>query len=230
MYSGDPPPVFNLAVCESRTMINPQVARSLAGAAPRSFWLDQPDAPEPLPALTGRVTADLAVVGGGFTGLWTALLARERDPSLDVVLLEARTAGWAASGRNGGFCSASLTHGLANGLERFPDEMPLLERLGAENLREIGETVAAYRIDCDFALTGELNLAIAPWQLDGLAGSWTPRCSPAGCGTPAATRWSNLAGWPGACAAPAWRRACGSTRTRLPGRWPGPAAVAPVSS
>ena len=169
MYSGDPPPVFNLAVCESRTMINPQVARSLAGAAPRSFWLDQPDAPDPLPALTGRVTADLAVVGGGFTGLWTALLARERDPSLDVVLLEARTAGWAASGRNGGFCSASLTHGLANGLERFPAEMPLLERLGAENLREIGETVAAYGIDCDFALTGELNLATAPWQLDGLA-------------------------------------------------------------
>ena len=112
-------------------MINPQVARSLAGAAPRSFWLDQPDAPEPLPALTGRVTADLAIVGGGFTGLWTALLARERDPSLDVVLLEARTVGWAASGRNGGFCSASLTHGLANGLERFPAEMPLLERLGA---------------------------------------------------------------------------------------------------
>jgi glycine/D-amino acid oxidase-like deaminating enzyme len=150
-------------------MINSQVARSLAGAAPRSFWLDQPDAPDPLPALTGRVTTDLAVVGGGFTGLWTALLARERDPSLDVVLLEARTAGWAASGRNGGFCSASLTHGLANGLERFPAEMPLLERLGAENLREIGETVAAYGIDCDFALTGELNLATAPWQLDGLA-------------------------------------------------------------
>jgi glycine/D-amino acid oxidase-like deaminating enzyme len=169
MYSGDPPPVFNLAVCESQTMINPQVARSLAGAAPRSFWLDQPDAPDLLPALTGRVTADLAVVGGGFTGLWTALLARERDPSLDVVLLEVRTVGWAASGRNGGFCSASLTHGLANGLERFPAEMPLLERLGAENLREIGETVAAYGIDCDFALTGELNLATAPWQLDGLA-------------------------------------------------------------
>ena len=143
MYSGDPPPVFNLAVCESRTMINPQVARSLAGAAPRSFWLDQPDAPEPLPALAGRVTADLAVIGGGFTGLWTALLARERYPDLDVVLVEAKTVGWAASGRNGGFCSASLTHGIGNGLERFPDEMPLLERLGEQNLREIGETIAA---------------------------------------------------------------------------------------
>ena len=108
-------------------MLLPSVARSLANAAPRSFWLDGQDAPEPLPALAANVTADLAVVGGGFTGLWTALLARERDPARDVVLLEARTSGWAASGRNGGFCSASLTHGLGNGLERFPAEMPLLE-------------------------------------------------------------------------------------------------------
>jgi len=150
-------------------MLLPSVARSLANAAPRSFWLDGQDAPEPLPALAANVTADLAVVGGGFTGLWTALLARERDPARDVVLLEARTSGWAASGRNGGFCSASLTHGLGNGLERFPAEMPLLERLGAENLREIGETVAKHGIDCDFSLTGELNVATAPWQLDGLA-------------------------------------------------------------
>jgi glycine/D-amino acid oxidase-like deaminating enzyme len=146
------------------------VARSLAHAAQQSFWLDQPDAPEPLPALAGSITADLAIVGGGFTGLWTALLARERDPSRDVVILEARTAGWAASGRNGGFCSASLTHGLANGLERFGAEVPLLERLGEENLREIGETVAKHDIDCDFSLNGELSVATAPWQLEGLAG------------------------------------------------------------
>ena len=78
------------------------VARSLANAAPRVYWLDQPDATEPLPTLTGNVTADLAIVGGGFTALRTALLATERDPSLDVVPVEARTAGWAASGRNGG--------------------------------------------------------------------------------------------------------------------------------
>ena len=106
--------------------IDPAIARSLAAAVPRSYWLDQPDAPDPLPALAGGITADLAVIGGGFTGLWTALLARERYPELDVVLLEAKTTGWAASGRNGGFCSASLTHGIGNGLERFGAEMPLL--------------------------------------------------------------------------------------------------------
>jgi glycine/D-amino acid oxidase-like deaminating enzyme len=155
-------------VCESRIMINPAVARSLAGAVPRPFWLDQPGAPGPADALAGPVTADLAVIGGGFTGLWTALLARERYPGLDVVLLEAKTVGWAASGRNGGFCSASLTHGIGNGRERFGDEMPLLEKLGEQNLREIGETIAARGIDCDFQPTGELALATAEWQLDGL--------------------------------------------------------------
>src|SRR6202035_2749650 len=84
------------------------------------------------------------------------------------VLTEAKPAGGAPPGRNGGFCSASLTHGIGNGLERFPDEMPLLERLGAQNLREIGETVARYGIDCDFQPTGELALGTARWQLDGL--------------------------------------------------------------
>jgi glycine/D-amino acid oxidase-like deaminating enzyme len=144
------------------------IARSLSGAMPRPYWLDQPGAPEPLPALAGQVTADLAVVGGGFSGLWTALLARERDPSRDVVVLEARTAGWAASGRNGGFCSASLTHGLGNGLARFSSEIARLERMGAENLREIGEAVAKHGIDCDFSPAGELSVATAAWQLDDL--------------------------------------------------------------
>ena len=65
-----------------------QVAGALAGARPVSYWLDQPDAPRPEPALAGRVTADLAVIGGGFTGLWTALQAKEADPDRDVVLLE----------------------------------------------------------------------------------------------------------------------------------------------
>ncbi len=142
--------------------------RALAGARPRSFWTSQPGAPEPAGPLTGTQQAGLAVVGGGFSGLWTALRARERDPSADVVLIEASTSGWAASGRNGGFCSASLTHGIGNGLSRYPDEMPQLEKLGAQNLAEIGQTIATHGIDCDFTPAGELAVATAAWQLDGL--------------------------------------------------------------
>ena len=74
------------------------------------------------------------MVGGGYSGLWTAVLAKERDPSRDVVLLEGDRIGWAASGRNGGFCAASLTHGKDNGAQRFPDEIDTLERLGRQNL------------------------------------------------------------------------------------------------
>jgi glycine/D-amino acid oxidase-like deaminating enzyme len=145
-----------------------QVAGALTGARPVSYWLDQPDKPRPEPALAGRVTADLAVVGGGFTGLWTALQAKEADPGRDVVLLEAREVAWAAAGRNGGFCAASLTHGLSNGQDRFPDELATLERLGRRNLHEIEQTIARYGIDCDFARTGELSVATTPWQLEGL--------------------------------------------------------------
>jgi glycine/D-amino acid oxidase-like deaminating enzyme len=144
------------------------VREALAQARPVPYWLDRPDAPAPLPPLRGRDAADLAVVGGGYTGLWTALLAKEADPGRDVVLVEARRAAWAGSGRNGGFCSASLTHGLGNGLERFPAELPQLHRLGQRNLDEIGRAVARYGIDCDFARTGELAVATADWQADDL--------------------------------------------------------------
>ncbi|MEO8888275.1 MAG: FAD-dependent oxidoreductase [Jatrophihabitantaceae bacterium] len=141
---------------------------ALADAAPRSFWLDSPDAPPAAPALTASDTCDLAVVGAGYTGLWTALLAKEADPSRDVVLLEANTAGWAASGRNGGFCAASLTHGLENGRTRFPDELATLERLGRANLDAIEAAVAEYDIDCGFERTGELNVATEPHQVQWL--------------------------------------------------------------
>src|SRR5689334_3638305 len=82
-------------------------------AEPRPFWTQRV---EPLPALTATVEADLCVVGAGFTGLWAALYAKEHDPEREVVVLEAETAGFGASGRNGGFAVASLTHGTDNGL------------------------------------------------------------------------------------------------------------------
>jgi glycine/D-amino acid oxidase-like deaminating enzyme len=139
---------------------------ALADSVPLPFWLDSADRPDPGPPLVGSAETDLVVVGAGYTGLWTALLAKEADPSRDVLVLEARTVGWAASGRNGGFCSASLTHGLENGLARFPDEVPILERLGAQNLDAIEKAVGEYGIDCGFERTGELVVATEPHQID----------------------------------------------------------------
>ncbi len=143
--------------------------RALANTGSKPYWLDQPAAPDPLPPLHGTEQAELAVIGGGFSGLWTALLAKERDPGRNVVLVEGRRIAWGGTGRNGGFCSASITHGLGNGHDRFPGEIDALERLGRENLDQIGRAVARYAIDCDFARTGELAVATEPWQLDGLA-------------------------------------------------------------
>jgi len=145
-----------------------QASAALAGVATVPFWLDTPARPAARAALSGPVHCDLAVVGGGYTGLWTAVRAKERDPDRNVLLVEADQVGHAASGRNGGFCAASLTHGESNGRGRFPDEYPQLDRLGRENLDEIEATVARYDIDCDFQRTGELAVATEPYQVDGL--------------------------------------------------------------
>lgn len=81
-------------------MTDAQVTSALARARPVPYWLDQPAAPPPEAQrpLAGRATAELAVIGGGFTGLWTALQAKEADPDRDVVLLEARRVAWAGPG------------------------------------------------------------------------------------------------------------------------------------
>ena len=110
--------------------------------------------------------ADLLVIGGGLTGLWAALLAREANPENEVVLLEGERIAFGASGRNGGFMDASLTHGIENGVSRWPDEMPELERLGRENFDAIKETMARYDIDAGFEETGELAFATAPYQAE----------------------------------------------------------------
>ena len=140
---------------------------AFADAEPRSFWLA--GAVDSLPALQGVVDADLCIVGGGFTGLWAALHAKADDPARDVVLLEAETAGFGASGRNGGFCVASLTHGIENGLARFAEEMEALERLGLENFDGLRADLAHHGIDCDFEPTGELLALTDAYQLPWLA-------------------------------------------------------------
>ncbi|HEY0246973.1 MAG TPA: FAD-dependent oxidoreductase [Gryllotalpicola sp.] len=144
------------------------VTHALQGSAQRVFWLeDVADRAQHEP-LVGRLDADLAVVGGGYLGLWAAVKAKQRAPEARVVLLEAQTIGWAASGRNGGFCEASLTHGEANGQNRWPREMATLTRLGDENLAEIERQLGLLGLDCAWERTGSVDVALEEHEIEWL--------------------------------------------------------------
>jgi glycine/D-amino acid oxidase-like deaminating enzyme len=139
----------------------------LDDASPDPYWLDRPR-PAEAPPLEGTVEAELAIVGGGFTGLWAAVQAKQKRPGREVVLLEAETAGWGASGRNGGFVDASLTHGLLNGAARFAPELDALETLGRENLEGMKADLARHRIEAAWQETGMLSVATRPHELEEL--------------------------------------------------------------
>jgi glycine/D-amino acid oxidase-like deaminating enzyme len=134
-----------------------------------SYWLDGGSTARP--PLSGDRRADVVVIGAGFTGLWTALTLTDRDPSLDVVVVEAETVGHGASGRNGGFVEPSLTHGVLNGRAHFPDELDELTRLGEENYRGLIADVRRWGIAADLDEVGVLEVATAPWQVEELGGS-----------------------------------------------------------
>ena len=150
--------------------IDPYVLKHLSHMQPQLYWLDEdPLEPQPNPTLIGDVTTDLCIVGAGYTGLWTALIAKEQNPERDVVVVEQRETGAGASGRNGGFCNSSLTHGFTNGYSRFKDEMQIIERLGRENMDGIEAAITRYGIDCGWERTGELRVAVEEWQKEGFA-------------------------------------------------------------
>lgn len=139
------------------------------------FWLD--DAKDLAPsydAFTGDSIADDVVVGGGYAGLWTAIKLKEAHPERRVVLFEAHKVAWAASGRNGGFCEASITHGEGNGEARWPDEMGTLMRLGNENLDSMEAFVRDNKLDAEFERVGVLNVANEPYQVPWTAESADP--------------------------------------------------------
>jgi glycine/D-amino acid oxidase-like deaminating enzyme len=141
---------------------------TIAAAHPEPFWATTVSAGQDCPPLVADIACDLAIVGGGFTGLWSALKARERHPDARIVMLEAGRCGQEASGRNGGFCAPSISHGVSNALARWPNEAEMLVRLGRENLNELEQDLDIYGIDAAFERSGKLNVAATPWQADGL--------------------------------------------------------------
>ncbi|HAV78504.1 MAG TPA: FAD-dependent oxidoreductase, partial [Anaerolineae bacterium] len=146
--------------------VRDETLKSIADASNIPFWLDDPLRPAPEPALTKETFTDLLVVGAGFSGLWTALLAKEENPDRDVIILEGDEVATGATGRNGGFMDASITHGFSNGFSRWQNEIHKLLALGLQNLKEIEETIERYGIDCDYIRTGDIDMATEPHQID----------------------------------------------------------------
>jgi glycine/D-amino acid oxidase-like deaminating enzyme len=136
--------------------------KAIADVSHTPFWLDDPAKPKPQLQLTQNISTDLLIIGAGFTGLWTALLAKEANPNREVTLLEAGEVAIGASGRNGGFMDASITHGFLNGLSRWPNEIVALHALGVKNLAEIEATLKRLDIQCDYQRVGEIDIATEP--------------------------------------------------------------------
>ncbi|NLE23322.1 MAG: FAD-dependent oxidoreductase [Actinobacteria bacterium] len=133
----------------------------------RSMWLDDlPGELVPRPSLPGPTDVDVAIVGAGFTGLWTAYYLKKADPHLRVAVLEREIAGFGASGRNGGWCHttfpgsrelAARTHGR----QAVKDQQRALH----QTVYEIARVVDEEGIDARFHLGGQLDLALTPVQL-----------------------------------------------------------------
>ncbi|MGE5690964.1 MAG: NAD(P)/FAD-dependent oxidoreductase [Pseudomonadota bacterium] len=125
-----------------------------------AYWLEEAPPDPPAPPLAGAADADVAIVGGGYTGLWTALALTQRAPDLRVVLLEADVCGAGPSGRNGGFLHGYWSR-LALLRERFGDEGALLLARAAEGavgaVESLGEDVGLVR-------GGMLKVSAAPAQ------------------------------------------------------------------
>lgn len=133
----------------------------------QSFWLDTVSGRlDPRPSLDTDRTADIAIIGAGYTGLWTAYYLKTHAPHLDVVVLEADIAGFGASGRNGGWCSAYLC-GMDDWLEdpATRDGAIALQRELFGAVDEVGRVSCLENIDCHFDKSGHVSAAVTPQQL-----------------------------------------------------------------
>ena len=144
------------------------VAPPASGYQRLSLWWEAVPVPlPPRPALTEDLQVDVCIVGAGFTGLWTALSLARADPSLRVAVLEREVAGFGASGRNGGWCSALFaTSDAALARRHGPDAMRAMRRAMQETVDVVGAAAAAEGIDCHFTKGGTVDLVRSEAQRD----------------------------------------------------------------
>jgi len=132
---------------------------------PRSLWWSQIDETSPRHSLRGDVDVDVAIIGGGYTGLWTARELLRRDPHLRVCVLEARVCGFGASGRNGGWVSALFPAPASSVISTYGLDAYTRQRLALQNaVASLGEAARSDAIDCNFAHGGTLSFARSELQ------------------------------------------------------------------
>lgn len=140
---------------------------TLVGSYGSSIYWHETAPHDPRPSLTEVIDVDVAIAGGGFTGLWTAYHLQEADPSLRIAVLEAEEIGFGASGRNGGFAMTLLDMSLAHLRRNHGDERARAAHLAvAESVEEIGETVERHGIDCEWVHGGLMVVATNRPQLE----------------------------------------------------------------
>ena len=128
-----------------------------------SYWLATRREYTPSPSLQGDAKADIVIVGGGFTGLWTSIFLKELAPEAEVALLEQATLGYGGSGRNAGQVSGSIDHSHKLAIAHFgKDEARRMARIGLQNLDELAQFIRKHSIACDFHRVGQLSVALAP--------------------------------------------------------------------
>jgi glycine/D-amino acid oxidase-like deaminating enzyme len=134
-----------------------------------SFWLDEADDDlTPRPPLDGSIRVDVAILGAGFTGLWTAYHLLEREPSLRIAIVEAEIAGFGASGRNGGWCYSGFPLPLGKLVEKYGrDTAKAIQLAMYDSVDDVGRVCELEGIDAHYLKSGVLNLARAPHQLEG---------------------------------------------------------------
>jgi glycine/D-amino acid oxidase-like deaminating enzyme len=137
---------------------------------PPSFWFAALGEPiEPRAPLRGEEQVDVAIVGAGYSGLWTAYYLIQQEPGCRVAIVESEIAGFGASGRNGGWCSSEFS-GIS-GLMEHPatrDRAIALQRAMFDAVDEVGRASKAALVDCDYAKGGTLTVASNPLQLERL--------------------------------------------------------------
>lgn len=130
------------------------------------YWLSGRDKGAAVQSFSGNHNADIAVIGAGFTGLWTAYFLKELNPELELVVLEMGVAGYGGSGRNAGIVSNCIDHSHALAIKHFGfEEAKRLAAIGLKNIDELAE----FSVDCDFQRSGQLQIALNESHIEGLS-------------------------------------------------------------